>query len=69
MIAFKSHFWHKKLSFCDCYGRNNVSRKSVNPLVIYQFYCMAFFHSQTQRHNFDKCVKGNTTLPKFTGEA
>ena len=48
MIAFKSHIWHKKLSFCNCYGRNNVSRKSVNPLVVYLFYCMAFF---TPRRN------------------
>ena len=46
----KSHFWCKNviiLSLCTqrCYGRHNVSRKSVN-----HFYCMVLFHSQTRRH-------------------
>ena len=27
-----------------------VVTKSVNPLVVYQFYCMALFHSQMRRH-------------------
>ena len=48
--TFKSHFRCKNLmilSSCTqrCYGRHKVSRKSV-----YRFYCMALFHSQTQRH-------------------
>ena len=47
--TLKSHFWRKNviiLSLCTqrCYGRHNV------PLVVYRFYCMALFHSQTRRH-------------------
>ena len=35
LISLKSHFWRKNvmiLSFCTqlCYGRHNVSRKSIN---------------------------------------
>ena len=46
--TLKSHFWHKNviiLSLCmqRCYGRHNVSRKSL-PLVV---TTMALFHSQT----------------------
>ena len=48
--TLKSQFRRKNviiLSLCTqrCYGRYNVSRKSV-----YRFYCMALFHSQTRRH-------------------
>ena len=56
MITLKSHFYRKNviiLSLCTqhCYGRYSVSRKSVNqPLVVYLFYCMALFHSQTGHH-------------------
>ena len=53
--TLKSHFWRKNviiLSLCTahCYGRHNVSRKSCKQLVVYRFYCMALFHSQTRRH-------------------
>ena len=53
--TLKSHFWRKNvmiLSLCTqrCYGRHNVSRKSIKPLVVYRFYCMVLFHSQTRRH-------------------
>ena len=49
-ITLKSHFCRKNfiiLSLCTqrCYGRHNVSRKSIN-----RFYCMVLFHSQTRRH-------------------
>ena len=52
--TLKSHFWRKNviiLSLCTqcCYGRHNVSRKSI-PLVVYRFYCIALYHSQTRRH-------------------
>ena len=48
--TLKSDFWRKNviiLSLCTqrCYGRHNVSRKSIN-----QFYCMALFHSQARHH-------------------
>ena len=48
--TLKSHFWRKNviiLSLCTqhCYGRQNYK-----PLVVYRFYCMALFHSQTRRH-------------------
>ena len=44
MITLKFHFLRKNiiiLSLCMqcCYA-----------LVVYRFYCMALFHSQTQRH-------------------
>ena len=48
--TFKSHFWRKNvmiLSSCTqrCYG----SFPNINkPLVVYRFYCMTLFHSQTQ---------------------
>ena len=50
--TLKSHFWRKNVmisSSCTqrCYGRHNVS---IKPLVVYRFYCMALFHSQTRRH-------------------
>ena len=49
-ITLKSHFCRinvKSLSICTqrCYGRHNVSRKSI-----YRFYCMALFHSQMRHH-------------------
>ena len=52
--TLKSHFWRKNvmiLSSCTqrCYGRNNVSRID-KPLVVYRFYCIALYHSQTRRH-------------------
>ena len=53
--TLKSDFWRKNviiLSLCTqrCYGRHNVSRKSINKPVVYRFYCMALFHSQARRH-------------------
>ena len=41
--TLKSHFWRENviiLSLCAIY----------NPLVVYRFYCMALFYSQTRRH-------------------
>ena len=57
-ITMKSNFCHKTLQFCQlctqrCYGRHNVSPKICKPLVVYQFYCIALFHSQMRRH-YDK---------------
>ena len=54
-ITLKSHFCHKKviiLSLCTqhCYGRHNVFPKIYKPLVVYRFYCMALFYSQTRSH-------------------
>ena len=34
------------------------------PLVVYRFYCMALFHSQTRRHMINKNIK---TLSSNTG--
>ena len=42
-----------------CYRRHNASWKSVKSLVVYQFYCMALFHSQTRCH-MTKCINENT---------
>ena len=55
--TLKSHFWRKNvmiLSSCTqrCYGRQNVSRKSIN-----RFYCMALFHSRTRRHMINTCTR------------
>ena len=37
------------------YGRHNVSKKNkTNCNLDYRFYCMALFHSQTQRHIIEK---------------
>ena len=52
MITLKSHFCReniKMLSLClqGSYGRHNVSRTSIKPLVVYQFYCMVLYHPQT----------------------
>ena len=48
------------LSLCTqcCYGRHNVSLKIDKTLVVYRFYCMALFHSQTQRHITNGYLKG-----------
>ena len=52
--TLKSHFWRKNiifLSLCTqrCYGRQRFPY-IYKPLVVYRFYCMALFHSQTRRH-------------------
>ena len=39
----------KTLSFCH-HVRNVVMDVIMFPLVVYRFYCMALFHSQTRRH-------------------
>ena len=57
--TLKFHFWRKNviiLSLCTqrCYGRHNVSRKSIN--LVYRFYCMALFHSETRRHMINYCI-------------
>ena len=54
--TLKSHFWRNNviiLPLCtqSCYGRHNVSRKSLNN---YRFYCVALFHSQTRRHKINR---------------
>ena len=36
--SLKSHFWRKNVMILS------------SPLVVYRFYCMALFHSQTRRH-------------------
>ena len=71
-ITFQSHFWCKKViiaSLCTqgCYGRHNVSRKSVKQLVVYRFYCMALFHSQTQRHMI-KDLNGCSCIIEFMNQ-
>ena len=37
--------------------------KIDNPLVVYRFYCMALFHSQTLRHIIKKCIGLYTIEP------
>ena len=37
-----------------CYGRHKASRKIIKLLVVYRFYCMALFHSQTLRHMINR---------------
>ena len=49
-ITLKYNFWRQNVVVLSlytqrCYGRHNVSRKSV---VVYRFYCMALFHSKTR---------------------
>ena len=47
--TLKSHFLGKNviiLSLCT----QNKKTKINKPQVVYRFYCMALFHSQTQRH-------------------
>ena len=62
--TLKSHFWCKNviilsLSAQRCYGHHNVSRKSIKPLVVYRFYCMALFHSQMRHHMIKPILFGN----------
>ena len=38
------------------------------PLVVYRFYCMVLFHSQTQRHMIIKYIKGMFKMTNFTNE-
>ena len=40
--TLKSHFWRKNVIICH-YVRNVI-------IVVYRFYCMALFHSETRRH-------------------
>ena len=54
--TLKSHFWRKNvinLSLCTqrCYGRHKIP-------VVYRFYCMVLFHSQTRRH----MIRRNLTI-------
>ena len=53
--TLKFHFWCGNVIILSlgtqrCYGRHNLSPKNDKPLVVYRFYCMALFHSQTRRH-------------------
>ena len=53
-ITLKSHFWRKNVFFF--YVRRVVMDVITFPVnhkplvVVYRFYCMALFHSQTRRH-------------------
>ena len=52
--TLKSQFWPKTLYFCH-YDRNVVMDVITfpviyKPLVVYRFYCMGLFHSQTRGH-------------------
>ena len=60
-LKLLSHFCRKNVIILSlftqrCYGRHHVSRKSITckPLVVYRFYCMLLYHSQslsqTRRH-------------------
>ena len=49
-ITLKSHFCRKDVILLSlmtqrCYGSHNIK-----PLVVYRFYCIELFHSQTQCH-------------------
>ena len=62
--TLKTHFWRKNviiLSLCTqrCYERFPLIYK---PLVVYRFYCMALFHSQTRRHMIKEVT---AELPPF----
>ena len=68
----KSHFCRKTLLFCH-YVRNVVMDvirfpKIDKPLVVYRFYCMALFHSQTIRHMIKKIpISKNAFFTKKLG--
>ena len=47
-ITLRSNFWRKNVTICH-HVRNFVM--DVITFPVYQFYCMALFHSQTRRHN------------------
>ena len=48
----------KILSFTQrCYGR-----QIYKPLVVYRFYCMALFHSQTRRHMITRGKHDNNSI-------
>ena len=60
-ITLKSHFWHKKV-ICH-YVRSVVMDIITFPEhLLYRFYCMALFHSQTQHHMIITCI-----TEEFTG--
>ena len=51
----KSYFWRENFkilpSLEQCYnGRHYVALRICKPLVVYQFYCMVLYHSQTRHH-------------------
>ena len=60
--TLKSHFWRKKrYNFVIMYATLLWTSKRVpkidKPLVVYRFYCMALFHSQTRRHMINAFLK------------
>ena len=53
--TLKSHFWRKKrynfVIMCGTLLWTSLRFPKIDkPLVVYRFYCMALFHSQTRRH-------------------
>ena len=38
-------------------GRRDVTLLTYKPLVVYRFYCIALFHSQTRRHVISMYIK------------
>ena len=62
----KSHIFRREnikilRSFMQCYkGHHFVTLIICKPQVVYLFYCMALYHSQTQRHvinGFQFCLQ------------
>ena len=46
----KSHFSRENVKILPFFAQHYNGRHNVKPLVVYRFYCMALFHSQTRRH-------------------
>ena len=53
--TLKSDFWRNKHNFVIMYATllwtSYRFPKIDKPLVVYRFYCIALFHSQTRRHD------------------
>ena len=57
--TLKSHFWRYKfdIMIATLLWTSKRFPKIDKPLVVYRFYCMAFFHSQTRRHMIKRYIQ------------
>ena len=69
-ITSKSHFGVKMPYFTERYIMNDISYVLIcKPLLVYRFYCVAIFHSQTPHHVIIRgiCTYGISAQISFIG--
>ena len=54
--TLKFDFWPKNVIILSLYVCNVVMDFITFPVNLYRFYCMALFHSQTQRHMINSII-------------